>query len=96
VFGLVDGPCARGADGPEVAGFRPDGNSPEGVADLAGNVAEWVREPEGNAQAFGGSFRSALAGGLKSWAGQARDDTADDVGFRCVYQLGGASPKRDP
>jgi formylglycine-generating enzyme len=31
-------------DGPVVGGARPDGDSPDGVADLGGNVAEWVTD----------------------------------------------------
>ena len=95
VFGLVDGPCAGGGDGPEVTGFRPDGTSPDGVADLAGNVAEWVREDDGTARAYGGSYQSVLAGSFKSWAGEARP-AAEDVGFRCVYEVGGTSSDADP
>lgn len=86
-FGLVGGPCGAGATGPELAGARPDGKSPEGVLDLAGNVAEWAREPDGSARAHGGSFRSRVAGELKSWAVEAVSGPADHVGFRCAYPL---------
>ncbi len=30
-FGLVTGPCARAGSGPDLAGARPDGATPEGV-----------------------------------------------------------------
>lgn len=88
-FGLEEGPCATGASDPELAGARPDGRSPEGVYDLAGNVAEWAREPDGSYRAHGGSFRSRLAGELKSWAeeGLPSADRAPHVGFRCAYEL---------
>jgi formylglycine-generating enzyme required for sulfatase activity len=55
------------------------------VLDLAGNVAEWTREPDGSFVARGGSYRSELAGDLKTWAVEARQARAPHVGFRCVY-----------
>lgn len=84
-FGLVEGPCGVGASGPELAGARPDGRSPDGVLDLAGNVAEWTREADGSAQARGGSFRSRVAGELKSWSVERVGISAGHVGFRCAY-----------
>ncbi len=84
VFGLVDGPCAWGGTGPEIAGSRPDGRSPEGALDLSGNVAEWARESDGSFRARGGSFRSAVAGELKTGSEQS-SDPAIHVGFRCAY-----------
>ncbi len=87
-FGLVAGPCASGGAGPELAGARPDGRSPEGVLDLAGNVAELAREPDGSVRARGGSFRSSVAGALKSWAAEPFAGPSDHVGFRCAYPPG--------
>lgn len=84
VFGLVDGPCARGAKGPDLAGSRPDGKSPEGAFDLSGNVAEWAKEPDGSFRARGGSFRSMVAGELKTGSEES-SGPADHVGFRCAY-----------
>lgn len=84
-FGRVDGPCAVGARGPEIAGSRPDGRSPEGVFDLAGNVAEWTLEPDAGVAARGGSFRSKVASELKAWAVRHVREPADDIGFRCAY-----------
>lgn len=83
-FGLRAGPCAQ-ADGPELAGSRPDGATPEGVLDLAGNVAEWTREAGGQYSARGGSFRSTSAAELKSWASLADGEKALYIGFRCAY-----------
>lgn len=83
-FGLVDGPCAR-LGGPELAGSRPDGESPEGLQDLAGNVAEWTREADGSYTARGGSFRSRAAAELKSWAALPDRAPAPYIGFRCAY-----------
>ena len=84
-FGLVRGPCAQDGSGPELAGARPDGASPEGVLDLAGNVAEWTREPDGSIVARGGSYRSEQAGELKTSAFEARQTRAPYIGFRCAY-----------
>jgi formylglycine-generating enzyme len=84
-FGLVQGPCAQAGLGPDLAGARPDGASPEGVLDLSGNVAEWTVEQDGTFAARGGSYRSELAGDLKSWAVEARQTRAAHVGFRCAY-----------
>lgn len=86
-WGLVEGPCGWGATGPEVAGSRPDGASPEGVLDLAGNVAEWTTLPGGGGEARGGSFGDGAASSLRTW--NRRGVTADTrdarIGFRCVY-----------
>lgn len=84
VFGMVTGPCAQGAQGPELAGARPDGATPEGVFDLSGNLAEWTREPQGYL-ARGGSFTSTLAGLLKSWAAAPAATHSPTIGFRCAY-----------
>jgi formylglycine-generating enzyme required for sulfatase activity len=83
-FGLEHGPCAE-LGGPELSGSRPDGASPEGVQDLAGNVAEWACEPGGACTAHGGSYRSVSAAELKSWATLPNRDKAPYIGFRCAY-----------
>jgi formylglycine-generating enzyme len=84
-FGLVVGPCARAGSGPDFTGARPDGATPDGVQDLAGNVAEWTVEQDGSFAARGGSYRSEAAGDLKSWAFEPRQTRASYVGFRCAY-----------
>lgn len=86
-FGLVRGPCAKDGSGPELAGARPDGATPDGVLDLSGNVAEWTLERDGSFAARGGSYRSELAGDLKSWAVEPRQTRAPYVGFRCAYSV---------
>jgi sulfatase modifying factor 1 len=89
-WGLTTGPCAEGATGPELAGSHPDGASPEGVLDLAGNVAEWtLPEPRGEsvAEVRGGSFADGAANGIRSWQRRVLpvDTRSPEVGARCVY-----------
>jgi formylglycine-generating enzyme len=91
-FGLVRGPCGNGATGPEWAGLRPDGATPERILDLSGNVAEWTVEPGGRYLVRGGSYRSELAADLHTWAAEPSPGPAPYVGFRCAYDLGTISP----
>ncbi|HEY0463639.1 MAG TPA: SUMF1/EgtB/PvdO family nonheme iron enzyme [Polyangiaceae bacterium] len=90
-FGLISGPCAHAGSGPDLTGARPAGATPEGVLDLSGNVAEWTLEMDGSFAARGGSYRSELAGDLKSWAVEARQTRAAHVGFRCAYPVASAA-----
>lgn len=91
VFGLVDGPCARAAShpGPDLVGSRPSGATPDGLLDMVGNVAEWVRGAASDAEhlAQGGSFRSELAGQLKIWSTTSNAGPSDSVGFRCAFDV---------
>jgi formylglycine-generating enzyme required for sulfatase activity len=90
-WGLLEGPCGAGGDGPDPVGSHPDGDGPLGVHDLAGNAAEWVSSggggATGGAVAKGGSWQSALASELRTWArlelGSGEADPR--VGFRCAY-----------
>jgi formylglycine-generating enzyme required for sulfatase activity len=103
-WGLVGGPCGEGALGPEITGSHPDGASPEGVHDLAGNVAEWARPSEGVlpvAEVRGGSWADGAASALRSW--NRREVPVGvrsaEIGLRCVYPLveaeraGGVRPR---
>lgn len=92
-WGLVNGPCAAGATGPEITGSHPDGVSPEGIFDLAGNVAEWSLPATSEAQLVdvrGGSYVDGAASALRSWHRREVDvkTRAADIGFRCVYPAG--------
>ncbi len=84
-FGVTSGPCAEKGSQPDVTGAHQAGQSPEGVMDLSGNVAELALDERQRAWACGGSFRSKTALELKSWACSLFLRAADDVGFRCVY-----------
>lgn len=90
-FGLEKGPCASSGLGPELVGTRPLG-ARQGLFDMAGNVAEWVRLDATGFAPLGGSFRSILPAELKAWAtsshaGRPKSDPepSEDIGFRCAY-----------
>ncbi len=87
VWGLATGPCGHGLDGPDTAGARPGGASPEGLVDLAGNVAEWVRTSEGPA-VKGGDFTSYDASSLRVLARRTPPPEVADArhGARCAFE----------
>ncbi len=96
-WGLVRGPCARGADGPDTIGSHADGQTPLGIHDLAGNVAEWV-EIGGCEGAVGGecigvvrggSYETDLATDLRTWVRREVSWASKEptIGFRCAYDV---------
>lgn len=90
-FGMSRGPCAWGAVGPDTVGARPDGRTPDGVYDMAGNVAEWVDADEGGKGVVrGGAWSTELAADLRTWARRVVDVGARDpsIGVRCAYDAG--------
>jgi formylglycine-generating enzyme len=83
-WGLLRGPCAEGADGPDTVGAHPEGQTPLGIHDFAGNVAEWIEGPSPAVR--GGSWDSGLASHLRTWAVRAVSPEGDaTIGFRCAY-----------
>jgi Sulfatase-modifying factor enzyme 1 len=98
-FGLLSGPCANGGSGPELAGAHPEGATPSGVHDLAGNVAEWTApltegKHAGKSVVRGGSWRDGEAADLRTWNERllGKDKRSDSIGLRCVYDAAGTNP----
>lgn len=86
-WGLTRGPCGQGATGPDTVGAHPDGATPLGIQDLAGNVAEWV-ESGTVGVVRGGSYDTDLATDLRTWVRREVSQASRDpsIGFRCAYE----------
>ncbi len=92
-WGLASGPCARGADGADSVGSHASGDTPNGIHDLAGNVAEWVTTDDAadasSGVVLGGSYETSLATELRTWERRVVNSAAHEktIGFRCAYDL---------
>ena len=89
-WGLAAGPCSREADGPDWAGMAAGDLTPDGVADMAASVSEWVRRDPRAPATAGGSWSSSFAAELRTWHAIERDPSlqSDQVGVRCRYDSG--------
>jgi hypothetical protein len=83
---------AQVGDTRPVGSYRPYGDSPAGLADMAGNVAEWTASPTpDNPDSYlikGGSFQDSASGVQVSTATSAPQEYAAPwLGFRCAVDL---------
>jgi formylglycine-generating enzyme required for sulfatase activity len=71
----------------------PRGDSPQGIADLAGNVAEWTTS-SGRESVHGGDWMEADPGSFKASVSDAirTDAHGPVIGFRCAGDGPAASP----
>ncbi len=87
VWAMVAGPCAHGADGPDTVHSRPGGTSPDGLEDLAGNVAEWALREGDAAVLKGGDYASVDPAALRvfAWRPAHAEEADPRNGARCAF-----------
>ena len=76
MYGISDGFV-----GTAPGGSFPLGRSPDGVDDLAGNVAEWV---DGANAVRGGSYVDVDVASVASMSVRTTDAAEPAIGFRCA------------
>ncbi|MCX6048023.1 MAG: SUMF1/EgtB/PvdO family nonheme iron enzyme, partial [Chloroflexi bacterium] len=91
---LTNSLATPGNDTRAVGMYHPQGDSPFGLMDMAGNVAEWTTtspdaDADSNYLVKGGSFQDQPAA-LRTTASQpeANETATDWLGFRCADTLG--------
>jgi formylglycine-generating enzyme required for sulfatase activity len=92
----LQGKETSGGKAVALVGSFPAGDSPYGIADLAGNLWELTASPwPGGGHAMrGGSYLNALLQTHSAfrWASSGEDRGADYLGFRCVVALPAPAP----
>jgi formylglycine-generating enzyme required for sulfatase activity len=74
-----------GFAGPTLPGQFPAGDTPDKVADLFGNVAEWTQDGQGDRRVvLGGSFFTAEEETLASATLVDARASTPTIGFRCA------------
>jgi len=86
-------------DGRTLSGARPRCNSPFGVGDTTGNVAEWVHDPDGAKSGapiavIGGHFGLGAATCRSRVWPTTRSHRDHRVGFRCCARARDGQPRR--
>lgn len=85
MFSAEGGSCGTGLTWP--VGSKPEGKSPYGALDMAGNVAEWTSPalPDGRRLFYGGHGNASDQGlQVTRWSDGDAAYRSADVGFRCV------------
>ena len=89
----------KAIDGRSLSGARPRCNSPFGVGDTTGNVAEWVHDPDGAKSGapvavIGGHFGLGAATCRSRVWPSTRSHRDHRIGFRCCARARDGQPRR--